>query len=459
VGNLETIIERWSGLGQAHLFEHWEQRSPEQRERLREDLAELDPSVVERLQSRLQAPPPVPPHFEPHPYLPQQQWRGDPEAERVGIELLEAGRVGYLTVAGGQGSRLGYDGPKGCFPISPLRQASLFQILAEKILAARRRFGTAPPWYVMGNPYNLEAMNSFFREHGWFGLPESDIAFFAQGTFPSLTPEGTLLLADDGSLFKNPDGHGGTIKALHRNGLIDDMERRGIEELFYTQVDNPLVRVPDAAFLGIHRKSSSEMSSKVIPKAYPEEKLGVIGLIDGRPGVIEYSDLDDEKQHARGTDGALLFSHGSIAIHVINVGFLRRLDPALPLHKARKTVTTWIPDADGGRTVEREAIKFERFIFDAIPEARKPLFCETERAKEFAPLKNRTGADSIETCRAGMIEQHARWLEAAGISVPRREGNPAVAVEISPLYAPGPEELKKRVENSEIAIDEDILLV
>jgi UDP-N-acetylglucosamine/UDP-N-acetylgalactosamine diphosphorylase len=197
----------------------------------------------------------------------------------------------------------------------------------------------------------------------------------------------------------------------------------------------------------------------VIAKAYPEEKLGVIGLINGRPGVIEYSDLDENRKHARSGDGSLVYSHGSIAVHVLNVGFLRGLDFRLPLHQACKKVEVWLPGSEGGQVVEREVIKFERFIFDAIPEARNPLFVETERAEEFAPLKNQSGADSIETCRAGMIEQQARWLEEAGVHVPRRDGKPAVVVEISPLFASGPEDLKKRLGDSVNSISEDILLV
>jgi len=451
-----ATIRRWTELGQGHLFQRWDQREETRRRRLIEDLENLDPALVASLRERLDASSPSPERLEPHPCLPRSAWRTDSSALAAGRELLEAGKAGFLTVAGGQGSRLGYDGPKGCFPISPLRGASLFQILAEKILAGRRRYGKPTPWYIMGNPYNLGSIRSFFRDNLWFGLPEEELVFFAQGTFPSLTAEGKLLLAGDGSLFKNPNGHGGTLQALHDNGLLEDMHALGIEELFYTQVDNPLVRVPDAAFLGMHRLKSSEMSTKVIPKAYPDEKLGVIGLTDGKAGVIEYSDLDEERKQARDEKGELLYCHGSIAIHLMNVGFLRRLGFRLPLHQAHKKIEAWDPATD--RVLEREAVKFERFIFDAIPQARNPLFFETERSEEFAPLKNRTGVDSIQTCRAGMIRQQARWLEAAGVRVPRRDGEPSVVVEISPLFASDPEALKKRLGDTVNIIDEDTLL-
>jgi UDP-N-acetylglucosamine/UDP-N-acetylgalactosamine diphosphorylase len=458
MSNERSTIEQWRGLGQGHLFEHWDRRDPERRRRLLEDLERLEPSLVQSLRRRLEEQVTASVRLEPHPHIPEAQWRGDAGARREGAALLDAGKVGYLTVAGGQGSRLGYEGPKGCFPISPLRHASLFQILAEKLLAARRRHGRPAYWYIMGNPYNLGQIRSFFQDHGFFGLPEKEITFFAQGTFPSLTAEGRLLLAGDGSLFKNPNGHGGTLQALHDDGLLNDMEAKGLEELCYTQVDNPLVRVPDLPFLGMHRKRSSQMSTKVIAKAYPEEKLGVIARVDGRPGVVEYSDLEEEEQNARDGEGRLLYSHGSIAIHVLNVGFLQRLDYRLPLHQAHKRVECWLPGAAGGRMTEVEAVKFERFIFDAIPRAENPLFFETDRIREFAPLKNATGNDSIETCRQGMVEQHARWLEEAGVPVARRDGRVTVTVEISPLYAAGPEDLKEKLGDSVNLIDEDTLL-
>ena len=454
----QEIIDRWTELGQEHLFAHWQERGEERRRRLVRDLEHLEPSLLDSLRRRCDKQPVVDKQLDPHPYVPEEHWRNNPEARAAGEDLLDRGMAGFLTVAGGQGSRLGYAGPKGAYRISPLRRASLFQILAEKILAARRRYGRATPWYVMGGPHNLEDIVAFFRKNGFFGLPEGEVSFFSQGSFPTLSTDGKLLLAADGGLFENPNGHGGVLQALHESGLLCSMEDGGIEELFYTQVDNPLVQVPDAAFLGMHRLRRSEMSSKVVPKEYPDEKLGVIGLIDGKPGIIEYSDLDQERTHARDSAGRLLYSHGSIAIHVLNVGFVRRLDYRLPLHQARKHVESWIPGPGGGRLAEREAIKFERFIFDAIPEAENPLFLETDRAEEFAPLKNRTGVDSIETCREGMLWQHVRWLEQAGIRVPHRDGRPAVTVEISPLFACGPEDLKKRLGTSVNRIDEDTLL-
>ncbi|MBN2551582.1 MAG: UTP--glucose-1-phosphate uridylyltransferase, partial [Spirochaetales bacterium] len=390
------------------------------------------------------------------------EWREDAEARRRGESLISEGKAAFVTVAGGQGSRLGFDGPKGCFPISPIRKATLFQILAEKILAARRRYGCPLYWYIMTSPLNLEETRGFFESHDTFGLHEEEVLFFAQGLFPSLTEQGRLLLAEDGSLFQNPNGHGGTIAALKDSGCLDHMRSRGVEQLFFTQVDNPLVRIPDPDFLGVHAAEGSQMSSKVIEKLYPEEKIGVIGFADGKPAVIEYSDISEEQQHARDEEGKLLFSHGSIAVHIFELSYLSRHTGRLPLHVAQKTVRSWIPRRGGGVVEEREAIKFEMFIFDSLAGAARPLFFETSREEEFAPLKNRTGPDSIETCRQGMIQLAARWLRANGIAVPEREGKPVCRIEISPAVAWDArslaDALKQRGLFTVNRIDEDILL-
>jgi UDP-N-acetylglucosamine/UDP-N-acetylgalactosamine diphosphorylase len=458
------IIERWKARGQAHLFAFWEDRSEEQKTVLLEDLDSLNVETCELLERRLEQKLEQngPRRIEPAAHIPEPEWRRDPAARAEGEDLLGAGKAAFLTVAGGQGSRLGFEGPKGCFPISPIRQASLFQIFAEKIIAARRRYSRSFYWYIMTSPLNLEQTRGFFEDNQHFGLSAEEVLFFPQGLFPSLTEGGKLLLAESGGLFQNPNGHGGTIAALKDSGSLDHMSARGVEELFYFQVDNPLVRIPDPPFLGRHRQSASGMSTKVIEKAYPEEKIGVIGNIDGKPAVIEYSDISEENQRARDEQGRLLYSHGSIAIHIFSVQFLRNHSGALPLHAARKKINSFEPVSGGGIVREREVIKFEMFIFDALRDAHNPLFFETTREEEFAPLKNKTGRDSIATCRQGMINQYARWLRAAGVEVPMRDGNPEHRLEISPVFAQDPrslgEALIEKTSGTVNKIDEDTLL-
>ncbi len=456
----EELKERWGAEGE--LFEHWADRPEAARQRLLDDLSALDPALLARLREALSAAGAAAGTAARHrqvlplPAVPQAQWRGSRQAGELGEELIAAGKTAFLTPAGGQSTRLGWDGPKGSFPISPLRKATLFQIFAEKILAARRRYGLPLRWCIMTSPLNHLQTLEFFSAHGFFGLPAEEVALFPQGLLPSLSPEGRLLLAPDGGLACNPTGHGGILQAMADAGLTRSLGEAGVEELFYFQVDNPLVRLPDPQFAGWQRLRGSEMSTKVVLKAYPEERLGVPALVDGRPGIIEYSDLDPELMHSR-TAGGLEFPHGSIAIHLLNTSFAARAALPLPLHLARKRARCLVPRAGGATVEEREAVKFESFIFDAAPLAASPQFLETAREEEFAPLKNATGPDSIETCTAGMIEQHSRWLEACGVRVPREGGRPRFRVEISPLFASDPQTLQDRLGHTVNSIDEDTL--
>jgi UDP-N-acetylglucosamine/UDP-N-acetylgalactosamine diphosphorylase len=266
-------------------------------------------------------------------------------------------------------------------------------------------------------------------------------------------------MAADGGLFFNPNGHGGVIEALRRSGSLSAMKDQGVEYLFYFQVDNPLVRVPDPLFLGFHSRTHSRISAKVVEKAYPEEKLGIIVEVNGKKYVIEYSDLDHARMNARGPDGRLYYGQGSIAIHILDVSFLDNPGLVLPWHMARKKAKTLNPTPEGTEIQEREAVKLEKFVFDAIPLAERALFFETDRAEEFAPLKNREGRDSIASCLEGQLEQAARWLSAVGVEVPRDgQGRPRHAIEISPLFALDPQMLAARRGILKDRIDEDTVL-
>ncbi len=372
----------------------------------------------------------------------------------AGEALLRAGRVAAFTVAGGQGSRLGYDGPKGCFPGGAVTGRPLFGCLADWILAARERYGAAIPWYVMTSPLNHTATVLFFDEHGHFGLPPEDVMFFPQGVVPSFDREtGRILLADRGLVATNPDGHGGSLRALAASGAIADMRSRGIEHISYVQIDNPLARVIDPVFLGLHaaaRDSSGEMSTKVVAKTEPDEKVGVLCRTNGRTSVIEYSDLPGSLAEARDADGQLRFRAGNIAIHAIGVDFVERLNEggtlALPFHRAVKKVPC-VDLETGARVdpVEPNGVKLEMFVFDALPKCEASIAYEVERVDEFAPIKNAEGKDSPASSRRIQTERAARWLETHGVEVPREaDGTPACTLEICPRTAMDPAELAGR---------------
>jgi UDP-N-acetylglucosamine/UDP-N-acetylgalactosamine diphosphorylase len=288
----------------------------------------------------------------------------------------------------------------------------------------------------MTSPVTHDEQITFLDEHRRFGLSEDDVVVFCQGTMPAVDAKtGKLLLADKDSLFLSPDGHGGTVAALAASGAIEHMRRRGIEHLFYLQVDNPLVPIADAEFIGHHLQSDSELTSMAVAKQTPKDRLGVFAMIDGQMQVIEYSDLPDDVAEKRQADGSLQFWAGSIAVHMFSVAFLEEalsLKDALPFHIARKKVPFIDDQGKAIEPTEPNALKFERFIFDLLPHAKNTAVVEYAEEDVFAPLKNAPGAerDTPEYVQRFMIAQHRKWLALAGTRVADD-----IAVEISPLWA------------------------
>jgi UDP-N-acetylglucosamine/UDP-N-acetylgalactosamine diphosphorylase len=357
----------------------------------------------------------------------------------LGKELIHQGKVAAFVVAGGQGTRLGFDGPKGDFPISPIKNKTLFQIFAEYIAAASKRYKTDYPWYVMTSPLNRAGTEEIFHTNKYYGLEPENVFIFQQGTMPNFSKDGRILMSDKANLSCSPDGHGGSLKALYKSGAVEDMKKRGVEFISYFQVDNPLINIFDPLFIGLHALDKAEMSSKALIKTGPYEKVGNFCLVDGRLTVIEYSDLPDELAEKRNPDGSLAFRLGSIAIHIISRGFIERLNAdgfSLPLHRAVKKIPHIDEDGKPVKPARPNGVKLETFVFDAIPLASKSIILETLREEEFAPTKNATGVDSAVTSRKMLIERAASWLESAGLNVPKKpDGSFDCEIEIAPSFA------------------------
>ena len=277
-----------AACGQEHALRWWPELTPSQRQCLHQQLAGIDPQQLQRLFRQTEPAATSEQAVRPVPVLRlartfedrERDWR----ARTCGEMALKAGQVVVILVAGGQGTRLGFEGPKGTYPIGPLSGKSLFQIHAEKVLALGRRYGAPLPLYVMTSPENHADTRSFFDEHQWFGLDPDQVVFFTQGTMPAVDcATGRLLLAAKDRLATSPDGHGGVLHALSAGGHLADLARRGIQYLFYYQVDNPLVMVADPTYLGHHIEADAEMSFKVVPKLSPQEKLGVAAGRRPRP--------------------------------------------------------------------------------------------------------------------------------------------------------------------------------
>ena len=369
------------------------------------------------------------------------------EAQERGARALAAGEVGVLLVAGGQGSRLGFEHPKGMYPIGPVSGASLFQIHIEKVRATAERHGAAVPLYLMTSPATHEETVKYLEENDRFGLAADDLTIFCQGTMPAVDAmTGKLLMEDRGRLFLSPDGHGGTVEAIHRSGAIDQMHRRGIRQLFYFQVDNPLTAVCDETVIGYHLFAKSELSTLVVAKQTPRDRVGNVVSVDGTVQIIEYIDLPDKAAEERAADGSLRLWAGSIAVHVMDVAFLDRRaasGESLPFHVSKKKVAYVDDQGQHVEPAEPNALKFERFIFDLLPSAERAIVVEAERSRIFAPVKSAHGEgdETPESAQAAMVALHRSWLEAAGATV--ADG---VQVEISPLVARNEEELAEKIE-------------
>ena len=457
------LLAKLQAYEQDHLLRYWEELSDAQRAELSEQIQGIDLELIQSLfRGELDQPDwhELSHRAEPPPAVRLSDRESGSagslgitpaDAAQRGAEALRAGKVGVILTAGGQGSRLGFDLPKSLFPIGPVSNASLLQIHVEKMRALAKRYGVAVPLYLMTSPATHQDTVTFVEENNYFGLPESDLTIFCQGTMPAVDIEsGKLLLADKHQLFLSPNGHGGTVAALHDSGALAEMRERGISSLFYFQVDNPIAPVCDEQFIGYHLLANSELTSLGILKQAPGEKVGNFAMIDDRLHVIEYSDLPNEVAEQRDDQGQLKFWAGSIAIHVFERTLLERaveITSTLPFHIAKKKVPYLVPGGEKVAPTEPNALKFERFIFDLLPEAKNPIVVEFAEDECFAPLKNASGApkDTKEYVQQMMCAQHRRWIEAAGAKV-----SDGVEIEISPLYALDAQGVSDRVESGQV---------
>ena len=441
-GELEKLIK---SAGQEHLLRFINELSAEEKEAFVSELSAVNWAQIPQLAAEYVVKRPdisIPSDLAPATFFPLVPADGSmaelyAAADAKGVELLKAGKVCCLTVAGGQGTRLGFDGPKGTYPIGPATNRTLFSYFAQSIARASEKYGKPVNWYIMTSPINREATENYFKAEKFFGLNEENVFFFTQGTMPAFGLDGKLLMSSKSSLALSPDGHGGTLLALRKSGALDKMIADGCEYISYFQVDNPLVPVVDPRFLGLHALENSEMSAIMLSKTNSREKLGNFCVSGGRTMIIEYSDLPDELAEKRNPDGTLAFVAGSPAIHVLSRSFVEKLTAGgtlqLPWHRADKKIpcldeagVLTAPDAPNG-------VKLESFIFDALPLAEKVMILEGDRAEVFAPTKNATGVDSAESCRLMLTARNARRLALAQVEIPRKsDGQVDAVIELSP---------------------------
>lgn len=444
------IREELLRIGQTELADTLVRVDPPTRRRVEAQLATLDLDRVGRLVADLVAADPD--HedladLEPADVVPL----GGDDAAAVarGEELLREGRVAAVLVAGGQGTRLGFNGPKGAFPVGAVTRRMLFDHHAGRIAAMRERYACELPWYVMTSPQNDAATREIFRENDWFGLPPGSVRLFVQGELPAVDRRtGAILREAPDRIALSPDGHGGIFPALVREGILDDMRDRGVTTFVTFNVDNPMLRVADPRLLGHHALAGAEMSNVVVRKHDPGERVGIVAKRADRAVLVEYSDLPDDVAGLRAPDGGLVFWAGSIAAHAIEREFAERVgaEGGLPYHRAVKAVPYVHASGETITPDEPNAVKFEAFMFDALPLAERTVSVEADRYEEFSPIKNAEGPDSPDTARRDLNRLYASWLNAAGVEIATdASGDPGVDIEIDPRFAIDADDLRRRL--------------
>lgn len=318
----------------------------------------------------------------------------------VGKKAIQEGKVGAVLLAGGQGTRLGFEGPKGAYNVGVNKPLYIFEQQVKNLLEVVEACGMPVPLYIMTSDVNHEATVKFWKEHNYFSYPAEYVKFFVQDMAPAVDEEGKVLLADKGNIALSPNGNGGWFTSMQKCGLLKDVKNRGIEWLNAYAVDNVLQRIADPVFVGATILSGANCGAKVVCKVAPEERVGVLCLEDGKPNIIEYYEMTGEMANMRDNKGDLKYIYGVILNYLFNVEkALSILDEKIPVHVVNKKVP-YVNDK--GETVKPStpnAYKFETLILDMIKLMDTCLPYEVEREKEFAPVKNPTGVDSVESAR------------------------------------------------------------
>ena len=329
--------------------------------------------------------------------------------EKIGSKKIKEGKLAVVTMAGGQGTRLGHTGPKGTYDLGLDTHKSIFEILCDTLKEAREKYKVDIPWYIMTSDENNAETEAFFKKNNYFGYPEKCITFFKQGKLPMLSTEGKVLLNENGEIKEAADGHGGIFQSMLKDGVIYDMKARGIEWVFIGGVDNVLVKMVDAVLIGLAEEKHVLAAGKSIVKAGPKEKVGVFCKKNGKPSVIEYSEISEEMAAETTADGELKYGESHILCNLFNIKAIEKISKMeLPYHVAFKKAKYLDKDGNVVSPTEPNAYKFEAFLFDAFESLDDMAILRVKREDEFAPVKNAEGVDSPETARKLYIDFHSK---------------------------------------------------
>jgi len=435
--DVEELRQQLQQFGQEHLLQFWPKLNQDERQELLHSIQEINlGEVIDFFRHTIQAAnndeEKLDEHLQPIPSeLHGAVTRTSPELlrhyENLAIEQVSHGKVAALLLAGGQGTRLGVDYPKGMYDVGCPSGKSLYQLQAERLVRlqqlAYEKTGrkSAIPWYIMTSEHTKEPTLDFFRRRNYFGLEEENLVVFEQGMLPCFTFDGKIILETKSQIAKSPDGNGGLYRALRDRRILDDMEKRGIEYVHVYCVDNILVKMADPTFIGYCLSKGAECAAKVVEKAFPTEAVGVVCKVHGHYKVVEYSEITLPTAQKRNPDGRLTFSAGNICNHFFTTQFLRSVisgqEGMLQHHIAKKKIAHVDETGTICKPEKPNGIKMEKFVFDVFQFATSFAVWEVLREDEFSPLKNRDGEgvkDTPTTARLALYSLHQRQVLAAG---------------------------------------------
>lgn len=318
----------------------------------------------------------------------------------IGLEAISHGKVGAVLLAGGQGSRLGFDHPKGMFNIGVEHELFIFECLINNLLDVTKKAGAWVPLFIMTSVDNNKETREFFEQHNYFGYSSENVWFFVQEQLPTVDTNGKLMLSGNGTISTAPNGNGGWYASMAKTGMLKIVQNAQIEWLNVFAVDNVLQRIADPCFIGAVIESGKVSGSKVVAKADPEERVGVLCLEDGKPSIVEYYEMTDEMIHSREADGTFSYNYGVILNYLFRVDKLNQtLSVKLPLHRAFKKIKYMDENGEMITPDEPNAYKYETLALDMVKLQDDCLAYEVDRSREFAPVKNKTGVDSVDTAR------------------------------------------------------------
>ena len=382
---------------QTYLLHYLDKLSGEQRSRMEQTLEEIDWSLLDKLQHK---------ENKRGVFAPlgamnlQEIAEQKDEFEKIGLEAIRAGKVGAVLLAGGQGTRLGFEHPKGTFNIGLTHELFIFEQQMKNLMEVIDKAGVFVPLYIMTSEKNNEETIQFWEKHSYFGYDKSYVRFFVQEMVPAVDYEGRIYMEESDKIAMSPNGNGGWFSSMEKCGLMEDLHKRNIEWLNVFAVDNVLQRIADPVFIGATLKAGCQSGAKVVRKADPYEKVGALCLEDGKPSIVEYYELTKEMAEATNEKGDLEYGFGVILNYLFRLDKLEEIvDNKMPLHVVEKKIPYIDLEGNHIKPEQPNGYKFETLVLDMVHLMENCLSFEVDRTKDFAPIKNKTGVDSIDTAR------------------------------------------------------------